>query len=372
MKQSCLASTALASVGLMIGDASANGIRLEIGGQFESAAGGTVQVSHNAAVDTADVRDYVFKQDVEVDFLGSVTLDNGLTVGAVVEFDGQTSEDQVSSVYAYFSGRYGELRFGDTEEAYAQLCTLVPSASTLFGADSPEFNFSNAGIAGYAATNGTCYGIDDSSTKLVLFSPVIGGFQFAASFTPDNSEDTRNTLNGAGTRFDNDPDQNSENLSVAASYTQDFNGVGLVIGGGATFSFDKEFNPGNAEDARGYNAYAQVSLSELTIGAASELRENLGTDGSDQWVYGAGMTYEFDDLTIGLGWTRGNYEKAVGANGTGPFSAVHDIYSATASYELLPGLYLEGVIEYSDYRSHDAAGPDYQGLGFGAGTLIIF
>ena len=310
MKQSCLASTALASVGLMTGYASANGVRLEIGGHFESAAGGTFQISHNAAADTADVRDYVFKQDVEVDFLGAVTLDNGLTVGAVVEFEGQTSEDQVSSVYAYFSGRYGELRFGDTEEAYAQLCDLVPSASTLFGADSPEFNFSNAGIAGYAATNGTCYGIDDSSTKLVLFSPVIGGFQFAASFTPDNSEDTRNTLNGAGTRFDNDADQNSENLSVAASYTQDFNGAGLIIGGGATFSFDKEFNLGNTEDARGYNAYAQVTLSGLTIGAASELRENLGTDGSDQWVYGAGMTYEFDDLTIGLGWNSRQLRKS--------------------------------------------------------------
>ena len=88
---------------------------------------------------------------------------------------------------------------GDTYEAYAQLCSLVPSASELFGADSPDVNFSNAGIAGYAATNGTCYGVDDNSTKLVYFSPTFGGFSFAASFTPDNTEDTRNTVSGAGT-----------------------------------------------------------------------------------------------------------------------------------------------------------------------------
>jgi hypothetical protein len=39
----------------------------------------------------------------------------------------------------------------------------VPSASELFGADSPDFNFSNAGSIGYNATNGTCYSVDDNS-----------------------------------------------------------------------------------------------------------------------------------------------------------------------------------------------------------------
>ena len=33
---------------------------------------------------------------------------------------------------------------------------------------------------------------------------------------------------------------------------------------------------------------------------------------------------------------------------------------------------IDGVLEYSDYRSHDAAGPDYQGLAAGLGTLITF
>src|SRR5215467_16134863 len=105
-------------------------------------------------------------------------------------------------------------------------------ASVNFGADSPNFNFSNSGIAGYGATNGTCYGVDDKSTKIVYFSPNFAGFSFAASFTPDNTEDTRNTLAGAGTRLKIDNGQNSENLSLGATFTHDFNGVNLVVGGG--------------------------------------------------------------------------------------------------------------------------------------------
>ena len=43
-----------------------------------------------------------------------------------------------------------------------------------------------------------------------------------------------------------------------------------------------------------------------------------------------------------LGWTHGAYEKATGENGVGPFNADHDIYSATASYELKDGISVDG------------------------------
>jgi hypothetical protein len=377
MKRVLLGSTALAAAALLAVEvAAADGVTLRIGGRYKGAAGVVFSedFSPSTGVSGSYLRDYVFKQDVEIDFTGETVLDNGLTVGAVVELHGQTdADDQIDTVYAYFSGGFGEIRFGDTEEAYAQLCYLVPSASELFGADSPDFNFSNAGIAGYAATNGTCYGIDDGSTKLVYFSPTFAGFKFAASFTPDNTEDTRNVLAGAGTRLRNDDAQNSENLSLAAQFAHDFNGVTLTLGGGGTFSFNKEANPSNTGAARGYNAYAQLEFSALTIGAATELRENLGEDGADHWVYGVGAAYDLDDdWTFGLGWTRGDYERATGENGVGPFNAGHDIYSATVSYELEDGISIDGALEYSDYRSRDAADPDYQGLAAGLGTLIAF
>jgi hypothetical protein len=33
---------------------------------------------------------------------------------------------------------------------------------------------------------------------------------------------------------------------------------------------------------------------------------------------------------------------------------------------------MDDLLDYSRYNSNDAAGPDYQGIGFGVGTAIAF
>ena len=393
MKKALLGTTALVAAGLALGDAqAADGVKLTIGGRYMGAAGVLfVDDFDGTLYDDEDTRDFVFKQDVEVHFSGETVLDNGLTVGARVELEGQTSGDQIDAVYAYFSGGFGEIRFGDTAEAMAQLCTLVPSASGLFGADSPNFNFSNAGAlgAGYGGTNGTCYGLDDKATKIVYFSPNFGGFSFAASFAPDGTEDTRNFVNGAGTRFDNDTGQNSENLSVAAQFAHDFNGVNLVVGGGGTWSFDREGDANTVDEREDYNAYAQVGFSGFTIGGALGIRQNRGGEGGDDLVYGGGITYNWDAWTVGFGYTHGRYEANAGfqfANGKGTTVTLtndivddSNVFSLTASYALGPGIQIDGVLEYYDYQGDEDGGAggvavdrDYEGFAFGLGTLISF
>jgi outer membrane protein OmpU len=394
MKKALLGTTALIAAGLAFGNAAyaADGVKLSIGGRYMGAAGYNFEDADGFSNDAA--RDYVFKQDVEVYFLGETVLDNGLTVGARVELEGQTSSDQIDAVYAYFSGGFGEIRFGDTGEAMAQLCYVAPTASGIFGADSPNFNFSNAGVAGngnlgiggYGATNGTCYGLDDKSTKIVYFSPNFAGFSFAASFTPDGTEDTRNTLNGFGTRSEIDPGQNSENISVAGNFTHDFNGFNLIVGGGATWSLDKENN--TSDERRDYNAYAQVGFSGFTIGGAFGYRQNRAGDGGDDLIYSAGITYNWDAWTVGLGYSHGTYE--IGQPGTTfvgitPGGTVtttltsdivdyYNIFALTASYALGPGIQVDGVVEIDDYQGGPEQGrnSNYQGLSFGLGTLISF
>jgi len=377
MRQALLGSTALAVLGLVSADAAAaDGVKLSIGGWYHAAAGVIAGEDFSASSDVAEssLRDYAFKQNVGVSFSGESVLDNGLTVGAYVELRGQSnSDDQIRKVYAYFSGGFGKVQFGDQDSALAAMCYTVPSASKIFGADSPAvygFNFSNAGLAGYGATNGTCYGIDSYSTQLVYFSPDLSGFQFGVSFTPDQTEDTRNTLDGAATRLKTDTGQNSENLSLAAVFTHDFNGVSLTVGGAHSISFDKENSA--ADEAQDSNAYAQVAFAGFTIGGAMEYRQNFFEDNHDDLVFGAGVTYNWDVWTVGLGWTRGDYEKAIGVNLVGPFNAVHDDIALTASYAVGPGISVDGLLEYSRYKSNNAAGPDYQGIGVGLGTAIAF
>lgn len=376
MRKALLGSTALVVVGLVSADSrAADGVKLSIGGWYHAAAGVVLgeDFSTSSGVAESSTRDYVFKQNVGVSFSGESVLDNGLTVGAYVELRGQTQEDQIRKVYAYFSGGFGKVQFGDQDSALAAMCYTVPTASKIFGADSPAvygFNFSNAGLAGYGATNGTCYGIDSYSTQLVYFSPEFAGFQFGLSFTPDQTEDTRNTLDGAGTRLKINTGENSQNLSMAVVFNHDFNGVNLTAGGAHSISFDKENS--TADEAQDSNAYLQVAFAGFTIGGAMEYRQNFAEDNADNLVFGAGVTYNWNAWTVGLGWTRGDYEKAVGFNGVGPFNAVHDDVALTASYALGPGISVDGLVEYSRYKSNDAAGPDYQGIGLGLGTAIAF
>src|SRR5262249_58140049 len=117
-----------------------------IGGRYMGAAGVQFINDIDTNFGNQDItRDYVFKQDVEVYFLGETVLDNGLTVGARVELEGQTSGDQIDAVFAYFSGGFCAIRFGGTRETLAQLCYPVPGASGSLRAHPPHFNFSNAG-----------------------------------------------------------------------------------------------------------------------------------------------------------------------------------------------------------------------------------
>jgi outer membrane protein OmpU len=354
-------------------------LKLTIGGRYLAAFGGTLGEDENQPPGSfaAQWRDYVMKQDVEVHFKGETTFDNGLTVGVRVELEGQTSaNDQIDAVYAYFDTKWGELRFGDTIEALGSLCYTVPSASNIFGADSPLFNFSNAGVLGYAGTNGTCYGVDGKSTKAVYFSPQLGGFNFAVSFTPDNTEDTRNTLSGAGTRVSINPGQNSENLSIAATYEREFNGFGFVIGGGGSFSFDRE-NPSTstflADERHEYNGYAQFRYGGFTVGGAYSFRDNMADFFDvDHEVYGAGATYAWSRYAVGVGWTHGNYDNPGLAGIAG--SDEQDIYALTGSYVLGPGITVDGLFGYSEY---DGARPffanrDYETLELGIGTSIRF
>jgi len=111
-----LCSTALVTAVAAADARAADGVKLTIGGYYHAAAGGIAgeDFSASSRVDEDDVRDYVFKQKVDLTFHGETTLDNGLTVGAFVNLRGQTTPgDQIKRVYAYFSGDFGKVQFGD-------------------------------------------------------------------------------------------------------------------------------------------------------------------------------------------------------------------------------------------------------------------
>ena len=190
--------------------------------------------------------------------------------------------------------------FGDTEEAYAQLMLSSAERFDAVRRRQPGLQFFERRRRRLAATNGTCYGVDDNSTKLVFFSPIFAGFQLAASFTPDNTEDTRNTLAGAGTRWKDDPGQNSENLSFAASFIQDMDRIRLVLGGGANVSLTRKTIQTTRRMRVATDALRR-HVPWIRHRRRFRVAPDFAEDGEDQWVYGAGATYAWSGWAVGLG-----------------------------------------------------------------------
>jgi hypothetical protein len=411
MKRILYGTTALVAAGMMIGEAyAAEGVKLGLGGRYYGAAGAVFgeDFGNNAKTQEDNLRSHAFKQDIEIYFSGETTLDIGLTVGARVELEGQSGAgsssahpadgtnaqyDQIDAAYAWISGGFGEIRFGDTGDAVGQMCYTAPSAASMFGADSPVFNFSNAGraistssVSGPATqrgwgTNGTCYGLDgywngaDKSTKVIYFSPNFGGFSFAASYTPDMQEDRRNLASGAGTSWDNNSGQSSESFSIAGNFAHDFNGFNVVAGGGAAFG---NWESSNYGDPSFYNAYGQVAFSGFTLGAAWSDGNDMAdsTSHTDFWNVAVGGTYNFDAWTVGLGWSHGVYEDGTSATGAGVFEHKLDVYMATGSYALGPGIQIDAEVGYNDYNSdwtqNDDNKGDYNSWEIGMGLKIGF
>ncbi len=394
MRPALLGTTALMAASLLGAKAQgAEGIRLGLGGHYEGAAGAAL--GEPDAVPRSGNRRPDLDQDIEIRFHGETTLDNGLTLGARIVLlglsargpvaDSETSDfldsvgagNQIDEAYAYAEGGFGEIRFGDTEEILQLGCYQVPSASGIFGADSPEFNFSHVeDIGGYSATNGTCYGIaaDGAATQILYLTPVIAGFWFGVSYAPDDTKDSRNTVaGGAGGRLSNDVGQNSRLWSFATQYQQEFGDLDLILGAAYSTS-DREAAAGGAKDRQEINAYAQVELAGFTIGGAYSRRLNISSavENVNAQVYGAGITYEIEAWTAGLGWTRGEYDVSSEDD-----TDTYDIYSLTGSYALGPGIEVGAVAEYYDYEDDtegtgDATDADYSAWGVGIGIEIEF
>ena len=153
-----LGSTALFGAGMMANTAmAADGIKLGVGGFFRTAYMATFDDDSEGEPGNERNTDGVFS-DAEIHFTGSTVLDNGLEVGARVELEGEDDAspdgdgDQIDEAWIYFSGGFGEVRMGSTDDALAGACILPPGGTTNFSAFSPnQWGANTDGAAGFPA-----------------------------------------------------------------------------------------------------------------------------------------------------------------------------------------------------------------------------
>ncbi len=343
-----------------------------------------------------------FFNDAEIHFTGSTVLDNGLEVGARVELEGETDDDQIDEAWVWFAGGFGEVRIGSDDEALANACVVPPGGTGNFSAFSPNQWGANSTKlitlsldAEILGSNSVCTGVDreGDAQKIIFITPNFGGFQLTASYTP--SEFRESHVVGAGPHVgmtEHSTTESRHNASVYATYSYDGDDWGVTAGLGGSWEGHREQGPsttGDVEEQDFYQAGLNLQFGNFGIGAAGEYYSDMSTiefPGGDRvdldiWVAGIGASYAMDAWTFGLQYSH-RHDDEDSDFSPGSFTIDVDRAVATVNYVLGPGINVDGEIGYTwvDFDDElEKLNPglpdhfdDYQAFEIGIGTSITF
>ena len=292
-KKLLLGTTALVAGGIVGADLAqaAQPLRLEVRG-FRNEAFGIGEVDH----DTADYNNTGHFSDGEVQFRGSTTLDNGITVGVQVELEAFTAGDQIDENYAFVEGGFGKLVLGSENTGpYQQFWSVTapavgaPVNSGWITTFVPACSTCTTGFRTPALTTNVDITNDDNIVS--YYSPRFAGFQLAVSYVPTA------LIDGEGK---NGPTQANEateyrnGFSGGLHFTQSFNGFDVTAAGAVNWIE----GPGQGaavagngeEDIRQFKTGLNLGFGGFTVGGS------LGFEESDRpqegWAFDAGVSYE--------------------------------------------------------------------------------
>lgn len=341
---------------------------------------------------------YDFRNDLEVNVFVDGRAANGMTYGAVIEFQmdnassggGSGTTVDLDEAYLFLSfPNLGTLRMGQEDSAGSLLQVRAPSAG-LIASDGDWYDFINT-------TSQTVYGNymlsgfndGNDSTKIVYLSPQFAGFDFGLSFAPNSGEGERDQLSN-GSSLQRDRTSLENEVSAALRYRGTFGPVGVNFGLGAMMADSPRLQAsGSPVTVRGQqvNAYtvgATVSAygfafgGEYTWGAyngTSVGRAALaaGLDDSQHWLVGA--TYTMGPLLVGANIGQGkqdNGSSRVGNAIVDRGDRTHTAWGIGAVYTLAPGLGVYAIYQNINDENVPVTAPSDARYGGAGSTMARF
>ena len=365
MKNILYGTTALFAVGLMAGTAVASEkIKLGLGGYWR----GMIQVGDNEADAVGGagdgLRDHGFGQESEVYFSGKTKLDNGITITAAVQLEGETTGDQIDNTWITASGGFGTVHYGET---------WGPSLLMVGGGvgeknHTGDFASFNAGVnlnglglnsfVGGAGLNGR------PSPKLAYYTPRVSGFQAGIGYAPEkgnafsNGARTSELAGGVG----------NELVDVGVNYVNKVGGANVRIG---LIYMTSETEPATATavaapDVDGHGLGVQVSMGGVKLGGRYGKLEDLGGSGLDRTQWRIGADYGMGPWSVGLTYQVA-VQDFVGADDKTTY------FSIGANYNVGPGVSMfGGIINYDFEDSTGAATAEGENTFGILGTKLSF
>ncbi len=365
--------------------AKAEGLELGISGMFI----GYGVYNNQDEMTGVETRGFDLRKETEVHFTGETTLDNGLTVGVVVEtnLDRADNADIVEESYAYISGGWGRFNLGEEEAATYLLQVAAPSADANIDGIQPEINSFNyltlvstaaAPAVGVGHVAGTQLGYDQTVTgyanKITYFTPVFSGFQAGISYTPALSEAPQNGLapitanKNAG--FD-------DAVEVAVRYEGTFDEIDLALGGGFS-QVDREISGVGLDKRDVWNIAADLNWGPFGLGLVYKEDNNGISSNGNTDIFVVGLDYVTGPYTFGASYYEREDEVGVGAGSVG--TATHGVagdlettrWTGGVGYEYGPGMSFRGSLAYVEAETSVAGDVERNGYQFSVGTQIDF
>jgi len=278
---------AVSSAALMIAAAPAlaEGPTLKLGGYYDQKMSISDEDAARGTTSDLDVR-----TDVEIYFLGSATLDNGIKISTRVELEGgtvgdggdggnvpdggNTNFDQIDEAFMTISGSFGSIKIGQSDTAAKGMTTGLQGTWISNVGENLAFNTGkvftrqNRGNVVARATPASQMDLNSDGEQISYTTPSFGGFQVAVGYASNNRE-TFDGLEGANSAF------NDDIFDVGVRYMGKVGDVSFRVGGGMATANNN--NVVNEEDDKQWMFGGSVRMASIQLAASYSMQESSNT-----------------------------------------------------------------------------------------------
>lgn len=330
------------------------------------------------------------KQDAEIHFKPTITLDNGIKIGANIQLEAFQSGDQIDESYLFIKGSFGEILLGSENSAgykmhygapdvtflnvnSGSLTAYVPFSGAVSGSD-PVTGVPTTVRVGddvFRGTLGTTYLENDRNNdaqRFTYFTPRFAGFQLGVSYARDAVQDDNFQVNCSI------PGQTCDYFDIGANYVNSFGGFDVAISG--RWGIATNEGPGS-NNPQVFGAGINLGFAGVTIGGSFAEQNNTTT--SDGTAFDAGISYQTGPWGFSFTYFHGeNVDNENVANPLGNDETL-DQYLLGVNYKLAKGVSLGAFGAYVDFDedrgdpgSVATNGNDVDGFVIGTGVKVRF
>lgn len=374
MKKVLLGTSALALCAAYAGPAAASEFEMKVGGYFEAYAAyasSDVKTAPNVDVDGIDA-----KRDAEIHFKPSITLDNGIKIGADIQLEsaaGLGTSDVIDEAFLFVRGSFGELLIGSENSAGYKMSYGAPDVTfvnvnsgslTAFVPFSGAIGGVNVGDDVFRGTLGSTFIENDRNNdadRFTYFTPRFAGVQVGVSYARDGAQDSNAQQDIDGVALANIFD-------FGANYVNSFGGVDIAVSGRYGVALGDA-----SDDPEIFGAGINLGFAGVTVGGSFAEQNNAGTE--DGTAFDVGVSYETGPWGVSFTYFHGeNVDDEFG--GTGPDETL-DQFLLGVTYKLAKGVSLMGFGAYVDFDEDlddtgTRGGDDVDGFVIGTGIKISF